>query len=41
MAGLLTSDGAPTGITRLADWLDNSGEAVGRRYVSELAQFGW
>ena len=42
MAGLLTSDGAPTGITRLVDWLDNSGEAVGRRYVSELRRnFGW
>ena len=36
MAGLLASDAAPTGTTRLGDWLaDNSG-VLGQRYVSEL-----
>ena len=36
MAGLLTSGGAPTGIPKLGDWLDDNGETIGRRYVSEL-----
>ena len=35
MAGLLTSDGTPTGATRLADWLDDNSGGLGRRYVSE------
>ena len=35
MAGLLTSNSSPTGTTRLADWLDDNGEILGRRYVSE------
>ena len=36
MAGLLTSDEPPTGTTRLADWLAERGDGLGRRYVSEL-----
>ena len=36
MAGLLTSDAAPTGTTKLSDWLVENGDACGRRYVSEL-----
>ena len=36
MAGLLTSEAAPTGTTRLADWLMENGDGLGRRYVSEL-----
>ena len=36
MDGLLTSDEAPTGTTRLADWLAENGDGLGRRYVSEL-----
>ena len=36
MAGLLTSEVAPTGTTRLSDWLDDNGDGLGRRYVSEL-----
>ncbi len=36
MAGLLTSGAAPTGKTRLADWLDDNADGLGRRYVSEL-----
>ena len=36
MAGLLTSEAAPTGTTRLSDWLAESGDGLGRRYVSEL-----
>ena len=35
MAGLLTSNSSPTGTTRLADWLDDNSEILGRRYVSE------
>ena len=35
-AGLLTSDAAPTGTTRLSDWLAENGNGLGRRYVSEL-----
>ena len=38
MSGLLTSDGAPTGTTRLADRLDDNYEILGRRYVSELGR---
>ena len=36
MAGLLTSEAAPTSTTRLADWLDDNADGLGRRYVSEL-----
>ena len=36
MAGLLTSDGPATGTTSLSEWLDENGETLGRRYVSEL-----
>ena len=36
MAGLLTSEAAPTGTTRLSDCLAESGGGLGRRYVSEL-----
>ena len=36
MDGLLTSQAAPTGTTRLSDWLAENGDGLGRRYVSEL-----
>ena len=36
MAGLLTSEAAPTGTTKLRDWLAEYGDGLGRRYVSEL-----
>ena len=36
MAGLLTSGEPATGKTRLADWLAENGDGLGRRYVSEL-----
>ena len=36
MTGLLTSDAAPTGTSRLSDWLAENGDSLGRRYVSEL-----
>ena len=36
MAGLLTSDSAPTGTTRLSDWLKDNADGLGRRYMSEL-----
>ena len=36
MAGLLTSEAAPTSTTRLSDWLAENGDRLGRRYVSEL-----
>ena len=36
MAGLLTSDAAPAGITRLGEWLAGNAAALGRRYVSEF-----
>ena len=36
MAGLLTYDGMPSGATRQNDWLKDSREGLGRRYVSEL-----
>ena len=35
MAGLLTSGEPPTGTTRLADWLEDDGERLGRKYMSE------
>ena len=37
-AGLLTSAEPPTGTTRLADWLAENGEDLGRQYVSELSR---
>jgi uncharacterized protein YbjT (DUF2867 family) len=33
--GLLTSEGAPTGSRRFADWLRENAESVGRSYTSE------
>ena len=36
MDGLLTSGEPPTGATRLSDWLEDNGDSLGRRYVSEL-----
>ena len=36
MAGLLTSGSAPIGVTRPGDWLCDNGNALGRRYVSEI-----
>ena len=36
MAGLFTSGAAPTGTTRLSDWLQDNRESLGRQYVSEL-----
>ena len=36
MAGLCTSTAAPTGTTRLSDWLQDSADRLGRRYVSEI-----
>ena len=36
MAGLFTSGAAPTGTTRLSDWLQHNQESLGRTYVSEL-----
>ena len=36
MAGLLTSQAVPTGTTRLAEWLKENADGMGRRYVSEL-----
>lgn len=38
MAGLLVSDGPPTGTTRLSRWLEEHAGSVGRRYASELAR---
>ena len=36
MAGLLTSDSAPIGVSRPGDWVCDNGDALGRRYVSEI-----
>ena len=36
MAGLLTSEDAPTGTTRLSYWLAENASSLGRSYVSEL-----
>lgn len=35
---LLTSDAPPLGRDRFADWVDENGAVLGRRYVSELAR---
>ena len=36
MAGLLTSDAAPAGTTRLGEWLEANPGILGRQYVSEF-----
>ena len=36
MTGLLTSHAAPAGTTRLAGWLEDNPDLLGRQYVSEL-----
>ena len=36
MAGLLTSDAAPTGTTTLSSWLEDNAHHLGLRYASEL-----
>ena len=36
MAGLFTSGAAPTGTTRLSDWLQDNSDTLGLHYVSEL-----
>jgi NADH dehydrogenase len=38
MAGLLRSCGAPTGGTRLSEWLSRQAPELGREYASELAR---
>lgn len=38
MANLLVTKGAPTGKTRLTDWLKVNHDRVGKRYASELAR---
>ena len=40
MAGLLATDSAPTGTTRLSDWARANAETLGRHYHSELARRG-
>lgn len=36
MAGLLVSDGPPTGKTRFSDWLKQNADLLGRQYASEV-----
>jgi NADH dehydrogenase len=36
MSNLLVSESAPTGQTRLSDWLDQNADSVGAKYASEL-----
>jgi NADH dehydrogenase len=36
MSNLLVSESAPTGQTRLSDWLDQNADSVGTTYASEL-----
>jgi uncharacterized protein YbjT (DUF2867 family) len=38
MAGLLAPGGAPTGQTRLSEWLAANREHIGKRYASEVAR---
>jgi NADH dehydrogenase len=38
MANLLVSKGAPTGTTRLSEWLKKNAASVGAKYASELAR---
>ena len=40
MAGLLTSENAPAGKTRLRDWLEDNADGLGRGYMSELSGTG-
>jgi NADH dehydrogenase len=36
MSNLLVSESAPTGQTRISDWLDQNADSVGAKYASEL-----
>ena len=38
MGGLLTTEGPPTGQTRLSKWLSENHERIGKRYASEVAR---
>lgn len=38
LAGLLAPEGAPTGQTRLSEWLAANREQIGKRYASEVAR---
>jgi hypothetical protein len=38
MAGLVATEGPPTGATRLSEWLDEHAGDIGRVYASELAR---
>jgi uncharacterized protein YbjT (DUF2867 family) len=38
MAGLVATEGPPTGATRLGEWLDEHAGDIGRVYASELAR---
>jgi uncharacterized protein YbjT (DUF2867 family) len=38
MADLLHTDSAPTGTTRLTDWINEHADSLGRKYASELAR---
>ena len=38
MAGLLVSDGPPTGATRLSEWLEHNADELGRHYASEIGR---
>ena len=38
MAGLLVSHEPPRGVDRFDEWLVDRGDALGRRYTSELAR---
>lgn len=38
MANLLVTESAPTGKTRLSDWLEENAEVVGSQYASELGR---
>ena len=38
MAGLLVSEGEPTGHTHLSHWARQNGSTLGMRYASELAR---
>ena len=38
MSGQFTSAAAPTGTTRISDWLRDNGDGLGRKYLSELSR---
>ena len=38
MSGLLCVESAPTGVTRLTDWIPEHARSLGRKYTSELAR---